>query len=88
MESAALALNVGGMSVAPGAIPGTGTFQITAPAGVTIQSTAISMNAAAIALTTTGTMPTCAVVIDGKPFGLHVHGLPPPAPPLTPPVQP
>jgi phage baseplate assembly protein gpV len=89
MESASLALNVGGMSVAPGAAPGTGTFQITAPAAVSIQSGAsISLNAATIALTTTGTMPTCAVIIDGKPFGAHVHGLPLPSPPVTPPVQP
>jgi len=87
IESASLALMVGGMSVSPGTMPGTGTFQITAPASVSIQSASISMNGAAIALTTTGTMPTCAVVIDGKPFGLHVHGLPA-VPPVTPPVQP
>ncbi|MBX3306645.1 MAG: phage baseplate assembly protein V [Nitrospira sp.] len=88
LESASLALNVGGMSVAPGAAPGTGTMTITVPTAVSIQSAAISMNAAAITLTTTGTMPTCAVIIDGKPFGLHVHGLPLPALPVTPPVQP
>ena len=81
LETASLALAVGGMSMAPGATPGTGTVAITVPA-------AISLKATAITLTTGGTMPTCAVVIDGKPFGLHVHGLPPPAPPLTPPVQP
>jgi len=88
LESASLTLSVGGMSVAPGAAPGTGTFDISVPAAVSIKSAAISMNAAAITLTTTGTMPTCAVVIDGKPFGLHVHGLPLPSPPATPPVQP
>ncbi len=88
LESAALQLAVGGMSVAPGASAGTGTMNITVPAAVAIQSAAISLQAAAITLTTTGTMPTCAVIIDGKPFGLHVHGLPLPAPPLTPPVQP
>ena len=88
LESAALQLSVGGMSVAPGASAGTGTLSISVPAAVSIQSAAISLQAAAIALTTTGAMPTCAVIIDGKPFGLHVHGLPLPAPPLTPPVQP
>jgi len=89
LESGSLELKVGGMSLAPGAVPGTGTFQINAPAAVSIQSASISMNAAAITLTTTGSMPTCTVVIDGKPFGLHVHGLPPPPPsPVTPPVLP
>lgn len=81
LESASLALSVGGMSMAPGGAPGTGTVDITVPA-------AISMKATAITLTTGGTMPTCAVVIDGKPFGLHVHGAPLPSPPFTPPVQP
>jgi phage baseplate assembly protein gpV len=79
LESASLALNVGGMSVAPGATPGTGTFTISAPA-------AISLTAAAITLTTTGVMPGL-VTIDGKLFGAHVHGLPA-NPPATPPVQP
>jgi phage baseplate assembly protein gpV len=83
LESAALQLSVGGMSVAPGAAPGTGTMSINVPAAVSIQSTAISLDAAAITLTTTGTMPTCMVVIDGKPFGVHVHG-----PPAGPPVMP
>jgi len=89
LESPSLTLNVGGMSMGPAAAaPGTGTFNIQAPAAVSIQSASIAMNAAAISLTTTGAMPTCAVVIDGKPFGLHVHGLPLPTPPSTPPVQP
>lgn len=88
LESASLALNVGGMSVAPGAVPGTGVMSIAVPGAVSIQSAAVSMQAAAITLTTTGTMPTSTVVIDGKPFGLHVHGLPLPSPPATPPVQP
>jgi phage baseplate assembly protein gpV len=79
LESASLALNVGGMSVAPGTTPGTGTFTIAAP-------TAISLTAAAITLTTTGVMPGL-VMIDGKLFGAHMHGLPA-NPPVTPPVQP
>ena len=73
----------------------TGTLTLRAPIAivlespsVSVRSAAISLQAAAITLTTTGAMPTCAVIIDGKPFGLHVHGLPLPAPPLTPPVQP
>lgn len=88
LESASLQLAVGGMSVAPGASAGTGTMSIALPAAVSVQSAAISLQAAAITMTTTGAMPTCAVIIDGKPFGLHVHGAPLPAPPLTPPVQP
>jgi phage baseplate assembly protein gpV len=91
LESASLALSVGGLSIAPGAGPPVpGTMSIALPAAVSITSAAITMNAAAITLTTTGTMPTSTVVIDGKPFGLHVHGPPPPAtlPPPTPPVLP
>jgi uncharacterized protein involved in type VI secretion and phage assembly len=87
LESASLTLKVGGMSVQPGAAPGSGTMTIAVPTSVSIQSAAISMTAMAIALNTTGTMPTCAVIIDGKPFGLHVHG-PPGGPPATPPVMP
>lgn len=87
LDAAALQLSVGGVSVAPGAAPGSGTMSISLPAAVSIQSAAISLNATAITLTTTGTMPTCMVVIDGKPFGLHVHG-PPGGPPTTPPVMP
>jgi hypothetical protein len=64
-------------------------MSISVPAAVSIQSAAISLNATAITLTTTGAMPTCMVVIDGKPFGRHVHGLPPVPPnPATPPVLP
>jgi phage baseplate assembly protein gpV len=75
LESASLALNVGGMSVAPGAAPGTGTFDINAP-------TAVSIRSGMITLTTSGVMPGM-VVIDGKPFGLHMHGPPPPGSPQT-----
>lgn len=73
----------------------TGTLTLRAPIAivlespsVSVRSAAISLQAAAITLTTTGAMPTCAVIIDGKPFGLHVHGVPPPGPPPTPPVLP
>jgi phage baseplate assembly protein gpV len=74
----------------------TGTLTLRAPLAITLQAPALSlqadaaiqMQAAAITLTTTGVVTSSTVVIDGKPFGLHVHGLPPPAPPQTPPVQP
>jgi phage baseplate assembly protein gpV len=56
---------------------------------------AIQMQAAAITLATaaasaSGNVLASTVLIDGKPFGLHVHGLPPPipGPPPTPPVLP
>jgi phage baseplate assembly protein gpV len=88
LQTASLELIVGGMTVGPGAAPGTGTMAITVPTAVSINSAAISLQAAAISLTTTGTVLTSTVLIDGKPFGLHVHGLPPPSPPFTPPVQP
>ena len=89
LATASLQLLVGGMSVGPGAAPGTGTIAITVPAEVSITTASIALQAAMITLTTTGTMPTSTVVIDGKPFGLHVHGLPPPSPiPPTPPVLP
>ena len=89
LESASLSLSVGGMVLAPGAAPGTGVMSISAPASLSIQSTAVTINATAISLTTTGAMPTSMVIIDGKPFGLHVHGLPSgPPPPPTPPVLP
>jgi uncharacterized protein involved in type VI secretion and phage assembly len=76
----------------------TGTLTLRAPLAITLQApalnfqaaAAIQMQAAAITLTTTGVVTSSTVVIDGKPFGLHVHGLPPvpPTPPQTPPVQP
>ena len=46
----------------------------------------ISLKAAMIELTTTGNPATSMVIIDGRPFGLHTHGVPPapPGPPVTP----
>jgi uncharacterized protein involved in type VI secretion and phage assembly len=68
LETAALALNVGGLTVLPGANPGTGIVDITVPTALTVQAAAIAMNAAAIALTTTGTKATSAMVLDGTPL--------------------
>jgi phage baseplate assembly protein gpV len=82
LETGLLTLNVGGLSIAPGGGPGPGTMSVVAPTAVNIQSAAISLQAPAITLTTTGAMPGI-VMIDGKPFGLHTHGGPPP---VTPPV--
>jgi uncharacterized protein involved in type VI secretion and phage assembly len=73
----------------------TGTLTLKAPLAIKLeapsldlQGASIQLQAGAITLTTTGVVTASTVVIDGKPFGLHVHGLPPPAPPVTPPVQP
>lgn len=79
-----------------------GTLTMKAPLSITLESTSISLNATAgvtiqgafisqtaqagLTLTTSGEMPGL-VMIDGKLFGLHVHGPPLPAPPVTPPVQ-
>jgi phage baseplate assembly protein gpV len=63
------------------------TISLNATAGITLQGSFISQTApAGITLSTTGVMPGL-VLIDGKVFGLHLHGPPLPAPPLTPPVQ-
>ncbi|MEB3260934.1 MAG: phage baseplate assembly protein V [Cyanobacteriota bacterium] len=70
---------------------GTGTLTMKAPLALKLESPGtIQLKASAILLTTNGSMPTSAVLIDGQPFGLHVHGLPPPivGPPPTPPVLP
>ena len=83
LQSASLQLAVGGMSVAPGASAGTGMLTIDVPGAVSVRSAMISLQGAAVMLTTTGTMPTSMVVIDGKPFGLHMHGPPPPGVPTT-----
>jgi phage baseplate assembly protein gpV len=62
-------------------------ISLNATAGLTLQGAFISQTApAGITMTTTGVMPGL-VLIDGKVFGLHVHGPPVPAPPVTPPVQ-
>lgn len=53
-------------------------LSVQAPAGVSIQAPA------GILLTTTGSIPASAVIIDGKPFGAHTHGVPPATGPVTP----
>jgi phage baseplate assembly protein gpV len=77
LETAALALNVGGLVAAPGAAPGTGIMTLTLPAALSIQSAAVMINAAAIALTTTGgpitvtttgSKLTSMIVLDGTPL--------------------
>jgi uncharacterized protein involved in type VI secretion and phage assembly len=73
-----------------------GSLTISAPLAITLQSTAVNIQGTtvsitatgAITLTTSGTMPTSMVIIDGKPFGMHVHGVLTPPPPPTPPVLP
>jgi uncharacterized protein involved in type VI secretion and phage assembly len=69
----------------------TSTLTLRAPLGIRLESAgAIQLQAPVITLTTNGLIPTSAVLIEGKPYGLHVHGLPPPipGPPPTPPVLP
>jgi uncharacterized protein involved in type VI secretion and phage assembly len=70
----------------------TGSLTLSAPLSITLQAALLNLSANAItlsapmgtiALTTTGTMASCAVVIDGHPFGLHTHGTPPVTPPVT-----
>ena len=68
LETAQLSLNVGGLSVAPGATPGTGIVDLTVPTALSVQTAAIAMNAAAIVLTTTGTKLTSTIVLDGTPL--------------------
>lgn len=49
---------------------------------LTISATSFSLSApGGVVLTTTGSAPTSTFVIDGKPFGLHVH-----TPPVVPPA--
>jgi hypothetical protein len=69
----------------------TSTLTLRAPLGIRLESAgAIQLQAPVITLTTNGLIPTSAVLIEGNPYGMHVHGLPPPIPgPLpTPPVLP
>jgi hypothetical protein len=63
---------------------GGGAITVSAPVRLEIRSGVISLQANTIELTTTGSAPLSAVVIDGKPFGLHLHAAPPPAPPTAP----
>ena len=68
----------------------TGTLTLRAPTTINLQSPNITISAngslsidapAGMRLTTTGSVLASAVVIDNKPFGLHVH-----QPPIIPPV--
>jgi phage baseplate assembly protein gpV len=88
LETAALTLAAGSMSMAPpapgGSIPAVpGPTVIQSPLQVQIEGLAISLRASVIELTTTGNAATSMVIIDGKPFGQHTHNLPP-APPTGP----
>jgi phage baseplate assembly protein gpV len=61
-----------------------GTLTLSAPVAIVLQSASLRVNApATIALTTTGTTLTSTVIIDGKPFGLHTHGIPNPVTPIV-----
>jgi phage baseplate assembly protein gpV len=68
LETAELALNVGGLTIMPGANAGTGVMNITVPTALIVQSAAITMNGATIVLTTTGTKLTSTMVLDGTPL--------------------
>lgn len=81
VESAAITLAAGGVSIeppAPGSSPPAPPLPtaIRNPLSVQIESALISLRAAMIELTTTGNPATSMVVIDGRPFGAHVHGPP------------
>jgi len=68
-----------------------GVLSIDATVSITLQAPTISLNGTAIQLTTTGAVTASAVMIDGKPFGLHQHippVVPTPPPPKTGPVAP
>ena len=91
-----VALAAGGISMSPTPAnpaqpPPPGQMSINAPLALNIQSTAIALNAATIALTTTGVVPASLVSIEGQPYGMHVHTTPPTPPPppiMTGPVSP
>lgn len=57
-----------------------GQVSVEAPAMLTIRGQLVNIEGAAINIRTTGVVTSSAVVIDGKPFGLHQH--------LTSPVNP
>jgi hypothetical protein len=83
LESATISLAAGGVSMAP-PVPAPGApptpiqpTTISSPLSLTLESTVISLKATTIELTTTGNIATSMVVIDGHPFGAHVHLLTP-----------
>lgn len=60
------------------AFQATSSLSIQSPGGVSIQAPA------GILLTTTGSTLASTLVIDGKPFAAHTHGVPPTTGPVTP----
>src|SRR5262249_34474914 len=65
LETASLELKVGGLAVLPGSVAGSGLMNVTLPAAVNVQSTAITLTAATtIALSVP---PPGSVLINGKP---------------------
>ena len=68
------------------AMNGAGTLSLSAPLMLQIKGGIISLEGNVILLKTTGQATSSLVTIDGKPFGLHTHGVPPG--PVTPPVTP
>ncbi|MEJ7812807.1 MAG: phage baseplate assembly protein V [Gemmatimonadaceae bacterium] len=65
-----------------------GQLSIRAPMQISLESTLITLRAATINLTTTGTPKTSLVVIDSLPYGVHTHYNPGMTSPLTGPVFP
>jgi uncharacterized protein involved in type VI secretion and phage assembly len=73
LESASLEMKIGGMSVQPGATPGTGSMVVNMPGALAVQCSALTMNAPAItmtsvAMTLTAPTPPGGILINGVPF--------------------
>ncbi|MEZ4235273.1 MAG: phage baseplate assembly protein V [Myxococcota bacterium] len=89
LETGVLAVAAGSFSMAPpapgSAIPAPpGPTVIQSPLHIQIEALSIRLKAALIELETTGSAATSMVVIDGKPFGAHTHGVPAATGPVTP----
>ena len=63
LETAQLVLNVGGIAIQPGSFPGTGVMNITTTTAVSVETTAVTMNAASITMTT----PPFMTIVNGVP---------------------
>jgi uncharacterized protein involved in type VI secretion and phage assembly len=64
-----------------------GTLTLSAPLSIVLQAPNVQINAlAGLALATTNVPAASMLTIEGRPFTLHTHGLPPG--PVTPPVTP
>lgn len=61
-----------------------GVLSIDASVSITLQAPSITLDGTAIQITTTGAVTSSAVVIDGKPFGLHTHSGTPTTGPVGP----